>query len=237
MTQFTAKPASTTNRIFSQAIVVAVGVAADGRREILGLDGVRLVVSDAHGRLEESDRDRAPGCVLAAIPGPFHGQRPFVVPKDSQDVVASIIRTVFVGPDREHIEKQFTEVATMVARSHPKVAAILDEARPETSSPSPVSRNETSDRSDQRTHWNGSIKRLNAEPTSSACSPPPPRSCGSLAQSWSSSTTNEKPATTATTYESSMLELKTMNDSTDPIEKVTLLELIAAWASNTDLDR
>jgi len=34
-----------------------------------------------------------------------------------------------------------------------------------------------------------------------------------------------------------MLELKTMNDSTDPIEKVTLLELIAAWASNTDLDR
>ena len=65
------------HRIVSQAIVVAVGVAADGRREVLGfdvgdsenegfwtgflrslktrgLDGVKLVISDAHTGLKKA---------------------------------------------------------------------------------------------------------------------------------------------------------------------------------------
>ncbi|TFD27021.1 hypothetical protein E3T49_14135 [Cryobacterium cryoconiti] len=53
-----------------------------------------------------------------------------VIPKGSQDMVASIIRTIFAQPDREHIEKQFREVTTMLARSHPKVAAMLVDAQP-----------------------------------------------------------------------------------------------------------
>jgi len=44
-------------------------------------------------------------------------------------MVASIIRTIFAQPDREHIHAQFTEVTTMLGRSHPKVAVMLDEAR------------------------------------------------------------------------------------------------------------
>ena len=40
---------------------------------------------------------------------------PSVVPKSSQDVVASIIRTVFAQPGREHIHAQFAEVTTMLA--------------------------------------------------------------------------------------------------------------------------
>jgi len=52
-----------------------------------------------------------------------------IVPKGSQDMVASIIRTIFAQPDREHIHAQFTEVTTMLGRSHPKVAVMLDEAR------------------------------------------------------------------------------------------------------------
>ena len=51
-----------------------------------------------------------------------------VVPKGSQDMVASIIRTVFAQPDREHIHTQFAEVTTMLGRSHPKVAAMLGDA-------------------------------------------------------------------------------------------------------------
>ncbi|MEC5152561.1 transposase-like protein [Cryobacterium psychrotolerans] len=54
-----------------------------------------------------------------------------VMPKGSQDMVASIIRTIFAQPDREHIEKQFRKVATMLARSHPKVTAMLVDAQPD----------------------------------------------------------------------------------------------------------
>ena len=54
-----------------------------------------------------------------------------VVPKGSQEMVASIIRTIFAQPDREHIEKQFAEVTTMLGRSHPKVAAMLTDAQPD----------------------------------------------------------------------------------------------------------
>ena len=51
-----------------------------------------------------------------------------VVPKGSQEMVASIIRTIFAQPDVEHSQKQFAEVTTMLARSHPKVAAMLTDA-------------------------------------------------------------------------------------------------------------
>ena len=51
------------------------------------------------------------------------------VPKGSQDMVASIIRTIFAQPDAEHVSTQFEEVARMLQRSHPKVATMLDEAR------------------------------------------------------------------------------------------------------------
>ena len=85
-------------RVVSQAVVVAVGVAADGRREVLGfevgdtesqpfwttflrslkargLDGVKLVISDAHTGLIAAIEHRVPGLVLAALPGAFHAQR------------------------------------------------------------------------------------------------------------------------------------------------------------------
>ena len=51
-----------------------------------------------------------------------------VVPKGSQEMVASIIRTIFAQPDVEHIQKQFAEVTTMLGRSHPKVAVMLTDA-------------------------------------------------------------------------------------------------------------
>ena len=37
-----------------------------------------------------------------------------VVPKESQEMVAPIIRTIFAQPDAEHIQKQFAEVTTML---------------------------------------------------------------------------------------------------------------------------
>jgi transposase-like protein len=51
------------------------------------------------------------------------------VPKQSQEMVASIIRTVFAQPDAAHVTGQLTEVVTMLHRSHPKVAVMLEAAR------------------------------------------------------------------------------------------------------------
>jgi transposase-like protein len=139
-------------RVVSQAVVVAVGVAADGRREVLGFEvgdtesqpfwttflrslkarglaGVKLVISDAHTGL------------IAAIETVFHGsswQRCRVhfmrnvlanVQKTAGPMVASIIHTIFAQPDAEHVNTQFQEVVRMLTRSHPKVADMLEGAR------------------------------------------------------------------------------------------------------------
>ena len=54
-----------------------------------------------------------------------------VVPRAGQEMVASIIRTVFAQPDTEHVNAQFDEVTRMLAKSHPKVAQMLHDARPD----------------------------------------------------------------------------------------------------------
>lgn len=54
-----------------------------------------------------------------------------VIPNGSQDLVASIIRMIFAQADREHIKRQFREVTTMIALSHPKVAAMLIDSQPD----------------------------------------------------------------------------------------------------------
>lgn len=140
------------HRIVSQAVVVAVGVAADGRREVLGFDvgdteneafwtgflrslktrglgGVALVISDAHTGLKKAIDTVFQGASWQRCRVHFMRNILAVVPKGSQDMVASVIRTVFAQPDAEHIGKQFIEVVAMLGRSHPKVAVMLDDAR------------------------------------------------------------------------------------------------------------
>uniref|UniRef100_UPI003704BE96 transposase n=1 Tax=Vibrio cidicii TaxID=1763883 RepID=UPI003704BE96 len=51
------------------------------------------------------------------------------VPKTAGPMVASIIRTIFAQPDTEHVITQFGEVTRMLARSHPKIADMLENAR------------------------------------------------------------------------------------------------------------
>lgn len=140
------------HRIVSQAVVVAVGVAADGRREVLGFDvgdteneafwtgflrslktrglgGVALVISDAHTGLKKAIDTVFQGASWQRCRVHFMRNILAVVPKGSQDMVASVIRTIFAQPDAEHISKQFIEVVAMLGRSHPKVAVMLDDAR------------------------------------------------------------------------------------------------------------
>ncbi len=86
------------HRVVSQAVVVAIGVAADGRREVLGFDvgdtenetfwteflrslktrglgGVQLVMSDAHTGLKAAITTVLQGTPLATLPGPLCRRR------------------------------------------------------------------------------------------------------------------------------------------------------------------
>jgi putative transposase len=140
------------HRVVSQAVVVAFGVAADGRREVLGfdvgdsenegfwtaflrslkargLDGVKLVISDAHSGLKKAIGTVFQGAAWQRCRVHFMRNVLSTVPKGSQDMVASIIRTAFAQPDAGHVNTQFDEVTRMLLKSHPKVAAMLDDAR------------------------------------------------------------------------------------------------------------
>jgi putative transposase len=138
------------NRIVSVAVIVAVGVNGDGRREILGLDigpseaetfwtaflrklarrglrGVKLVISDAHEGIK------------AAVSKVLHAtwQRCRVhfmrnvlayAGKNGRRVVSAFITTAFAQNDPNAARTQWRMVADQLRPKLPKLAAFLDEA-------------------------------------------------------------------------------------------------------------
>lgn len=140
-------------RVVSQAVVIAVGVAADGRREVLGFDvgdtesepfwtdflrslktrglnGVQLVVSDAHSGLVPAIAVAFQGASWQRCRVHFMRNVLARVPKVAGPMVAAIIRTVFVPRGKKTlVHAQFDEVVTMLNRSHPQIASMLTEAR------------------------------------------------------------------------------------------------------------
>ena len=140
------------HRVVSQAVVIAFGVAADGRREVLGFDvgdseneafwtgflrslkarglgGVKLVISDAHTGLKKAIGVVFQGAAWQRRRVHFLRNVLSIVPRASQEIVASIIHTIFAEPDAEHVKAQFEEVAQMLTKWHPKVAQMLHDAR------------------------------------------------------------------------------------------------------------
>ena len=140
-------------RVVSQAIVIAVGVASDGRRQVLGfqvgdtesepfwteffrdlkargLSGVQLVISDAHAGLVRAIEVAFQGAAWQRCRVHFMRNVLARVPKVASQMVAAIIRTIFVPRGkRELVHAQFGEVITMLARSYPAAAELLEEAR------------------------------------------------------------------------------------------------------------
>jgi len=139
------------HRVVSMAIVIAIGVNADGQREVLGLDvgpsedgafwhaflrslvarglsGVNLVTSDAHEGLK--------GAIAAVLQGAswqrcrthFMRNALALVPKGAQQMVAATIRTVFVQPDPASAREQWRRVADSFRGRFPKLAHLLDDA-------------------------------------------------------------------------------------------------------------
>jgi putative transposase len=140
-------------RIVSAAVIVAVGVNSDGRREVLGMDigpseaetfwtdflrklrrrglrGVKLVVSDAHEGIK------------AAVAKVMHAswQRCRVhflrnalahAGKSGRRVVSAFIATAFVQDDAAAASAQWRKVADQLRPKLPKLAALMDEAEPD----------------------------------------------------------------------------------------------------------
>ena len=140
-------------RVVSVAIIVAVAVNGDGRREVLGmaigaseaetfwteflrslarrgLRGVKLVVSDAHEGLKA-----AVARVLHASwqRGRVHFMR-YVLShagKSGRRVVSAFIATAFAQDDAVAAKAQWRQVADQLRPKVPKLAALMDEAEPD----------------------------------------------------------------------------------------------------------
>ena len=117
--------------------MIAMGVNADGRRELLGLavgdsesegfwktfigslkerglTGVKLVISDAHVGLTKAIRRMFQGCCWQRCRVHFARNLLAKVPKGSQDMVAAALRSVFVQAEAQAVEQQWDQVITML---------------------------------------------------------------------------------------------------------------------------
>lgn len=207
-------------RVVSQAVVVATGVSADGRREVLGhavgdseteqfwteffrslrergLTGVQLVISDAHRGLTAA--------VAAVLQGAswqrcrVHVLRNALakVRKTDAEMVAAAIRTIFAQPTATAVRDQVDTVAALLQSKFPVVAGMLRDAKADLTA-SPTSPRRTGKRSGAPTRWNASTKRSSAAPTLSGSSRTPPRCSASPAPSSPKPTTSGRRATAAT---------------------------------------
>jgi putative transposase len=139
------------HRVVSQAVVVATGVAADGRREVVGFDvgdsedgafwtaflrglktrgltGVQLVISDAHAGLKAAIEAVLIGAAWQRCRVHFLRNVLAQVPKGHAEMVAAAIRTIFAQPDTAHVREQLATIAGMLGRQLPKVETMLRDA-------------------------------------------------------------------------------------------------------------
>ena len=138
-------------RIVSVAVIVAVGVNSDGRREVLGMDigpseaetfwtdflrklarrglrGVKLVISDAHegikaavAKVLHATWQRCRVHFMRNVAGPCRQEQ-------GRRVVSAFIGTAFAQDDAEAASAQWRKVADQLRPKLPKLAGLLDEA-------------------------------------------------------------------------------------------------------------
>ena len=141
-------------RTVNACVVHAVGVNKDGFRESLGLDvvtsedgagwlayvrglvarglnGVKLVSSDAHPGLVDAIAATLPGAAWQRCRTHFMRNLLTKVPKSAQSFVATMVRTIFAQPDAETVHEQHTRIVTQLEERFPDAAALLDEAGPD----------------------------------------------------------------------------------------------------------
>ena len=214
-------------RIVSVAVIVAVGVNADGRREVLGMDigpseaetfwtaflrklarrglrGVKLVVSDAHEGIK--------GAVSKIFTATWQRCRVHFMRnalahagRSGRRVVSAFIATAFAQDDAEQAKAQWRRVADQLRPKLPKLATFMDTAETDVLAYMGFPKDHWS-----KIHSTNPIERLNGEikrrtewafaeqSALSASSPTKPPSPASSAPSCSNRTTNGPSSALAT---------------------------------------
>jgi len=138
-------------QVVSKAVVIATGLRADGHREVLGVDvgdsenevfwteflrdlkdrgltGVQLVISDAHAGLKAAIRRIFQGVAWQRCR--VHAMRNFIAAarKPARQIIAALIRTIFVQPDHDAASAQLRSVVDQLEPSDPEVARRLETA-------------------------------------------------------------------------------------------------------------
>lgn len=142
------------HHVVSKAVVIAIGVSAEGHREILGfgvgdsedevfwrsfltslrrrgLSGVRLVISDQHAGLVAALRRSLQGAAHQRCRVHFVRNVLSVVPKQNQEMVAAMFRTVFAQPSAEEVSAQYDKVADMLSERFTKASELMRAAKEE----------------------------------------------------------------------------------------------------------
>jgi putative transposase len=138
-------------RVINQATVVAVGVTANGDRQVLGLDvgpsedrafwtaflrslvkrglhGVRLVVSDAHEGLKQAIATVLTGTAWQRCRVHFMRNLLATVPQSNREPIAAVVRTIFAQPDHASALVQLRKVADALRPRFARSATLLEDA-------------------------------------------------------------------------------------------------------------
>ena len=139
-------------RVVNVHALIAVGVNADGHRELLGLQvssaedgagwlaffrdltarglsGVGLVTSDAHRGLVEAIGACLPGAAWQRCRTHYAANLMAACPKSSWPWVRALLHSVYDQPDAASVHAQFDRILDALTEKLPKVAAHLDTAR------------------------------------------------------------------------------------------------------------
>jgi transposase-like protein len=137
-------------RIVSVAVIIAVGVNSDGRREVLGMDigpseaepfwteflrklarrglrGVKLVISDAHEGLKAAIT-RVLYATWQRCRVHFMRNALAHADKSGRRVVSAFMATAFAQNDAEAARQQWRRVADQLRPKLPKLAVLMDDA-------------------------------------------------------------------------------------------------------------
>jgi transposase-like protein len=141
-------------RMSGVCCMVAVGVNAEGRREVLGVElataedgagwtsflrglharglrGVQLVISDAHPGLMDAARSVLSGAAWQRCRTHYLRNLLTKVPKSAQPLVATLVRSIFAQPDAAQVVAQHQRVVEQLAERFPAAAEHLADAGPE----------------------------------------------------------------------------------------------------------
>ena len=139
-------------QVVSRAVVVAIGINALGYREVLGiavgdseaegfwrqflgslkergLDGTRLVISDAHLGLTAAIKRMFQGCAWQRCRVHFLRNLLSHVPKAGQDMVAAAMKAVFVIQAPDQVRAHWQRVTEMLRKQFPSAVSVMEAAR------------------------------------------------------------------------------------------------------------